>query len=149
MKLKLIRDDTRGSTIVEVTVTLPLFLSLTFGLIQAGLLLWTQVGLQHGVEMAARCASVSDAAINAGLDVTKNPTPCYNTNGPAGSNVSTIRKFAAQQSFGLNPPTSSFTVNQSTCGTCSGNLVCVPGYTFNLINYIFSLTLKAKSCYPN
>jgi Flp pilus assembly protein TadG len=143
MKLKLIRDDTRGSTIVEVTVTLPLFLSLTFGLIQAGLLLWTQVGLQHGVEMAARCASVSDAAINAGLDVTKNPTPCYNTNGPATSNVTTLRNYAVNNSYGLTPAPSIFAIS-----TCSGGNLVTASYPFNLINYIFSLTLKAQSCYP-
>jgi Flp pilus assembly protein TadG len=144
MKLKLIRDDTRGGTIVEYTVTMPLFLLLMFGLVQAGLLLWAQVGLQHGVEMAARCASVSDAAINAGLDVTKNPTPCYNTNGSATSNVSTIRKFAAQQSYGLNPPTSIFAVS-----TCSGGNQVSASHKYNLINYIFAPTLTAQSCYPN
>ena len=50
MILKQLRDDTRGAVLVEFTVTVPFFLLLTFGLIQAGLLLWTQSGLQHGVE---------------------------------------------------------------------------------------------------
>ena len=62
MILKQIRDDTRGAALVEFTVTIPFFLLLTFGLIQAGLLLWTQAGLQHGVEEAARCASVNYSA---------------------------------------------------------------------------------------
>ena len=62
MILKRLRDDTWGGTLVEFTVTLPFFLSLMFGLIQAGLLLWTQAGLQHGVEVATRCASVDYSA---------------------------------------------------------------------------------------
>ena len=62
MKPKQIWDDTEGSALVEFTVTLPLFLLLTFGLLQAGLLLYTQAGLQHGVETAARCASVNYSA---------------------------------------------------------------------------------------
>ena len=62
MKLKQMRDDTRGNALVEFTVTFPFFLALMFGLVQAGLLLYTQNGLQHGVEMAARCASVNYAA---------------------------------------------------------------------------------------
>ena len=53
--------------LVEFTVTLPLFLLLTFGMLQAGLLLYTQVGLQHGVEVAARCASVNYSAKQLGL----------------------------------------------------------------------------------
>jgi Flp pilus assembly protein TadG len=39
MKLKQLWEDTRGSSLVEFTVTLPLFLLLMFGLLQAGLLL--------------------------------------------------------------------------------------------------------------
>ena len=50
MKPKQIWDDTRGATLLEFTVTLPFFLLLTFGLIQAAMLLYTQSGLQHGVE---------------------------------------------------------------------------------------------------
>ena len=44
MKPKQIWDDTRGSVLVEFTVTLPLFLLLTFGLLQAGLLLYHSSG---------------------------------------------------------------------------------------------------------
>ena len=62
MILKQLRDDTRGAALVEFTVTVPFFLLLTFGLVQAGLLLWTQAGLQHGVEVATRCASVNYSA---------------------------------------------------------------------------------------
>ena len=53
--------------IVENTITMWVFLLLTMGITQAGLIMWSAVGLEHGVEMAARCASVSDAAIDAGL----------------------------------------------------------------------------------
>ena len=82
MILKLLRDDTRGAALVEFTVTIPFFLLLTFGLIQAGLLLWTQAGLQHGVEVATRCASVNYSANQLGLNtscftdpVSGHPTP--------------------------------------------------------------------------
>ena len=62
MKPKQIWDDTLGSALVEFTVTLPLFLLLTFGLLQAEVAAHTQAGLQHGVEVAARCASVNYSA---------------------------------------------------------------------------------------
>jgi Flp pilus assembly protein TadG len=145
MKLKLIRDDTRGSTLVEFTLTVPIFLSLMFGLVQAGLLLWTQVGLQHGVEMAARCASVNYAANNAGLT-----TSCFSPTAPNAVTTSTVQSYAAKNSYGLNLPASYFhaTLN-TTCSTGgnSGNLVTA-SYPFNLIHYIFSVTLNARSCYP-
>ena len=63
---RIIRDE-QGSVIVENTITMLVFVLLTMGITQAGLIMWSAVGLEHGVEMAARCASVSDAAIDAGL----------------------------------------------------------------------------------
>jgi Flp pilus assembly protein TadG len=96
MKLQHLYRDQDGATVVEYTILVGLLLSLTFGIIQAGLMLWTQVGLQHGVEMAARCASVSDIASNlGGLNLVTNPTPCYTVNGNATANASTVKSFAA------------------------------------------------------
>ena len=90
MKPKQIWDDTRGSALVEFTVTLPLFLLLMFGILQAGLLLYTQAGLQHGVEVAARCASVNYSANQIGLNQS-----CFTVGGvPTPSTViATIRQL--------------------------------------------------------
>jgi Flp pilus assembly protein TadG len=148
MKLKLIRDDTQGSTLVEFTLTLPIFLLLMFGIVQAGLLLWTQVGLQHGVEMAARCASVNYAANQAGL--TKS---CFSPTAPSAVTQSIVQSYAAKNSYGLNLPASIFTVaplNTAKCGSNTGNKVTAT-YQFNLIHYVFRtffMTLSAQSCYP-
>ncbi len=65
--------DERGGVIVENVITMWVFLLLTLGITQAGLIMWSAVGIQHGVQMAARCASVSDAAIVAGLNPATNP----------------------------------------------------------------------------
>src|SRR5437660_4255970 len=102
MIVKLIRDDTRGSSLVEFTVTIPLFLSLMFGLVQAGLLLFTSSGLQHGVERAARCASVNYSAKQLGLTQS-----CFAV-APTDVTNSTIQQYAAQSSWGLVPSSSSF-----------------------------------------
>jgi len=51
--------DTQGAVLVEVSITISLFLALTFGVIQVGFLMWILSALQHGAEMAARCASAS------------------------------------------------------------------------------------------
>ena len=63
MKLKLIRNDTQGSVLVEAAITFPLSILLVFGIVLGSLAMWIEIGLRHGVEMAARCASVNDAAI--------------------------------------------------------------------------------------
>ena len=163
MKLKQIRDDTRGSALIEFTVTIPFFLVLTFGLVQAGLLLYTQNGLQHGVEMAARCASVNYSANQIGLNTSclTDPTSGVPTPSTVVGNTTYIQQYAAQNSWGI-VPSSGFTVNAPTtaggtgqCGTDSfGN--SIPGYVvsvshlYNLIHYlsIFSITLTATSCFP-
>jgi Flp pilus assembly protein TadG len=152
MTLKQIRDDTRGATIIEFTVTFPLFLLLMFGLVQAGLLLFTLAGLQHGVERAARCASVNYSANQIGLSQS-----CFAV-APSAVINSTIAQYAADNSWGIVPSSSDFNVNPPAtkggtgkCGTNSGD---PPGYVvsvshqYNLINYIFSRRLTAQACFP-
>ncbi len=150
--------DTRGGVLVEAAVTMSLLLALTFGVIQVGYLMWIQSALQHGVEMAARCASASDAAIAAQNGAVI--TACYtNSNTPGASNNQTgVEQYASQQSYGLNPPTSTFThpapAGPTWCDVndvVSGNQVSA-SYTFSFMtSYFFkqaSLTLTAQSCYP-
>jgi Flp pilus assembly protein TadG len=148
MNLKRICHDEHGATLVEATITMPLFLSLTFGVLQAGLLLWTQAGLQHGVDMAARCATVNDAAITAGASTSL----CFRETAPGSVTKATIQNYAATNSWGINPAASIFVVKTYKddawqCSGVNGNQVSV-SYTFNLINYMISLNLSAQSCYP-
>src|SRR5207244_2198730 len=88
-------QDQAGSSAVEFGLTAPAFFAMIAGVIGSGLLLWTQLGLQHGAEMAARCASV-------------NTTVC--------GSASAIQSYAVQESFGLNPPASAFTFTTAACG---------------------------------
>jgi TadE-like protein len=117
--------DERGTTILEFALTVPVFFALLFGIIGSGLLLWMQLGLQHGAEMAARCATV-------------NANIC--------GSVSSIQSYAAGQAYGLNPSPSVFSVTTQACG----NQVSA-SYTFQFITSyvgIPSLTLSAQSCFP-
>jgi Flp pilus assembly protein TadG len=154
MKLRELWDDTRGSALVEFTVTLPLFLLLTFGLLQAGLLLYTQAGLQHGVEVAARCASVNYSASQLNLSQS-----CFIVSGsaiaPNSVTATNIKQYAQQNSWGVNPATATLnnfrvtggSPNTNTCGTTPGFLVTAT-YQYNIINYLFHPTLTAQSCFP-
>jgi TadE-like protein len=131
MRLREIRRDARGASAVEFGLTGPIFFAVLIGLIEAGLLLWAQVGLQHGVGMAARYASVTAAANT--LMVPPQPPP----------STSSIQTYAAQQSFGLNPPASNFTVSTPLCG-----YQVSASYPFPFTAYIGNLTLSAQSCFP-
>ncbi len=139
--------DERGGAIVENTITMWVFLLFTLGITQAGLIMWSIVGLQHGVEMAARCASVSDAAIAAGLDPATTPTPCYSTDtSGAANNKSTVESYAANNSWGVGVPLSTF--QPPGAGSCASpsSLVSAP-YRLSLMNFLFSVNVTLQSCY--
>ena len=98
---------------------------LAVGMTEAGVILWTQLGLQHGVEMAARCSSV-------------NTTLC--------GSPSAIQNYAAERSLGVNPPASTFTVNSPACG-----IQVSANYTYQFVSTYFgapSIVLTAQSCVP-
>ncbi len=125
MKLTTIWRDNRAASALEFALTAPVFILFIFGIIEFGLLFWTQIGLQHGTEMAARCASV-------------NPTLC-----PASS---AIAGYAAQQAFGLDLPSQTFTYSTPACGNqVSAN------YTFQFpqVLNLSPLTLTAQACFPS
>lgn len=117
--------DASGATAIEFAFTAPLFLGLVGGIIEVGLLLFTQVALQHGAESAARCGSV-------------NTTLC--------ATISQIQSYAAAQSFGLSVPASAFTVTAPACGTQVQASTVFPFVFSNL--GMPSLTLTASSCFP-
>jgi Flp pilus assembly protein TadG len=117
--------DKKGAAAIEFAFTAPVFFAFVGGLIQVGLLLYTQIALQHGVESAARCASV-------------NTTTCGST--------SQIQSYAAAQSYGISVPASAFTVSAASCGTqvqASSSF----GFIFSYFGTP-SLTLTASSCFP-
>ena len=126
MKLVRICHDQQGASAVEFALIAPVFFLFIFGIIAFGIMFWTQVGLQHGAEMAARCASI-------------NNTLCPN------NNPSAITNYAMQQALGLSLPSSTFTYSTPTCG----NQVSA-SYTFQFpgILNLSPLTLTAQACFP-
>jgi Flp pilus assembly protein TadG len=119
--------DQRGASALEFGLTAPVFFMFIFGVIEVGLLFWTQIGLQHGAEMAARCASV-------------NTVLCPNGNPVA------ITSYASQQTLGLGLPASTFSYSKPACG----NQVAA-SYTFQFpdILHVGPLTLTAQACFPS
>ena len=125
MKLVRLLHDIRGISAVEFALTAPVFFVLLFGIIDGCLMVWTQIGLQHGAEAAARCASI-------------NTTLCGTT--------ATIQNYAAQNALGLTVTPTTFSVSAPACG----NQVSA-SYTFGFVSGYFgaaSMTLNAQSCFP-
>ncbi len=154
MNLRLLLDDERGGVLVEAAITMALFIGLTFGVVEAGLVMWTLTGLQHGVEIAARCMTV----VGASCTVNGTTYTCSTTsNGSPVVNVTNTQQCAAYYSYGVNPPSNIFTVRTPTstpAPACGGNQVSAsytPPYLSILSSYFFknaSVTLQAQSCYP-
>jgi Flp pilus assembly protein TadG len=159
MIVTLLRDDMRGGALIEFTVALPFFMLLMFGLIQAGLILWTQAGLQHGVEVATRCASVNYSANRLGAPVNAVPS-CFGIAPNTPVTTRNIQDYALANSFGLVTDYSTFTVtltapvSATNCNLDSSGNPAYPGYVitasqdYHLLSYIFSVTLKAGSYFP-
>ena len=125
MRLARLLPDRRGASAVEFGLTAPAFFMLLAGIVDCGMLLWTQLGLQHGTEMAARCASVNSALCG---------------------DVGSIQTYAAQQTYGLNPPSSTFSVAVTACGN---QVSATYGYQFMASYFgVPALTLNAQSCFP-
>lgn len=127
MKLATIWRDNRGTSALEFALTAPAFFLFIFGIIEFGLLFWTQIGLQHGAEMAARCASINTALCPA-------------------ANSSTITSYAAQQAFGLTLPAQTFTYSTPACGN---QVSATYAFEFPQILNLSPLTLTAQACFPS
>ncbi|WFU43278.1 pilus assembly protein [Bradyrhizobium sp. CB82] len=117
--------DNRAASALEFALTAPVFFLFIFGIIEFGLLFWTQLGLQHGTEMAARCATV-------------NPTLCPSSDAIAG--------YAAQQAFGLSLPAQTFTYSTPTCGN---QVSASYAFQFPQVLNLSPLTLTAQACFPS
>ena len=125
MNLRGFLNHVGGATAVEFALTAPVFFAIIFGLIDAALMLWTQLGLQHATELAARCASV-------------NRTIC--------PDATSIKNYAAGQVFGLTVPSSVFTASQVACGnrvSASFGFGVIGGYYGTPV-----ITLTAAACFP-
>lgn len=125
MKLTALWRDSRGASALEFALTAPAFFLFIFGIIECGLLFWTQLGIQHGSEMAARCATV-------------NHTLCSSSN--------TTTSYAAQQAFGLTLPADTFSFSTAACGN---QVSASYSFAFPEILHLSPMTLTARSCFPS
>jgi len=115
-----------GLAAIEYAIVLPVFLTLVFGTIELGRLMWYQVALQRATAVAARCGGLVNSA-------------CTTT--------AQIQTLAASSGPGLTLTTSMFAVDRAkACGVqVTGTL------TFRFILRYLQLpdvTLSSTSCHP-
>jgi Flp pilus assembly protein TadG len=115
----------RGASTVELAIIATALLGLIFGIINIGMVLWTQGSLYYAVQAAARCAAV-------------NSTTC--------GSATAIQTYALNQYSGQSLGTNPFTYSATGCGH-----TVTASYTYSLSIPLFptySLPLSATSCYP-
>jgi len=122
--MSFLRDE-RATSAVEFSLVAPLFGLFMAGVAQVGIWVWTSTALQHGAELAARCA-------------TFNPTTC--------ADAASITNYAVAQSYGLRVTTAAFAYTQPSCG----NQVSASLQTANFLSIIGApaMTATALACYP-
>lgn len=116
----------RGVSAVETALVLTLFFGLLFGVVNLGMVMWTQASLHFAVKAVARCASVDTATC---------------------PSASTVQSYALNAYLGrplgdANP----FSYSATGCGhTVSASytyLLSIPFYGS------YSLPLSATACFP-
>lgn len=118
--------EDNGTTAVEFAMTAPLFFLIVLGAVQVGFWLFQGFGLQHAVEMAARCASI-------------NTTLCGTPHA--------VQTYAAGQASELGVSASVFSVSQPSCGNQVSASLELPTFAPGL--GMPSVTWHAQSCFPN
>lgn len=121
--LERLHFDVRGSTAVELALTMPVLASMLLGAVWAGSLAFTANSLTHAVQKAARCAAV---------------------NGVLCSTASDVEAFAAAQYAGANI---SPVFTSSTLG-CGHTVTAQATFNVDVVPGIPSVPLSASACYP-
>ncbi|MFC3173390.1 TadE/TadG family type IV pilus assembly protein [Novosphingobium bradum] len=117
--------DTRGSSVVEAALVMPVLLFMVLGAIDAGRVLWVRNTLQYAVESAARCAAIDSNS-------------CATT--------SAIQSHAAAMATGLGVAASAFTVSSPGCGEMVAVTYTYTGGISSAIN--FQPTFTVSACHP-
>jgi Flp pilus assembly protein TadG len=128
--------STAGTVALEYGLTVPFFLLMLFGGMDAGRAVWTYTTLQRSVEAAARCGAVNTTVCNS-------PTA--------------IAARAVAEAWGLTLSPGTFTVTYPTCGASPGLRVTARYNLTLLIPWIDghrpggqsgTVTINVSACYP-
>ena len=115
-----------GSSTVELAIILSVFLSMLFGIVNTGIVLWTMASLHYAAETSARCAAVGS-------------TGC--------TDASSIKSYALDHYFGVSlGGTNPFSYSATGCGH-----TVTASYTYSLVIPMvgtYPLSLSTTACSP-
>ena len=118
----------QGVSAVEMAVVLPIFFIFLLGIVNFGLLLWTQASLSYAVQSAARCAAIG-------------PPDC--------GSPESVKTYAMNKYFGQSLGTDLFEYNSPGSG-CGHTVSTVDGliYKMTIPFYDLQIGLSATACFP-
>jgi Flp pilus assembly protein TadG len=124
-----LRRDRIGSAAIETALVLPIMLTLFFGIIEVGHLLWTVSTLNMVVQDSARCVSVSNVPPGSTLCDTQTH----------------MQSYAVARSWGMTIPAGTYTLTTPACG-----YQVAASYPYKpVVSYIpLTMTLSASACFP-
>ena len=139
--LQLLGNSRKAAASVEFALLLVPFLVLTFGVLEVGMLMWTDEALQETAAVGARCMGVlaSSCASNGSYSST--------------NSLSYVQGVAG--GWHVTLPGSAVTLDASaTCGGVAGFSQVTINYTFQsalpgLLSSLASIPLTAEACFPN
>lgn len=118
---------TRGVAAIEFVLVFPVFLTLVFGIIETGRLMWQQVSMQRGVAIAARCGALGTSGCVSDSEIKAKAVSASALSGLALANIGTPDRLAS----------------------CGLKVTATRQFNFILrVRYIPPITLTAQACHP-
>jgi Flp pilus assembly protein TadG len=144
LRIKNCRENERGSTLVEFSIGVTVFLTAMFGVMEFGRALWTHNALTDAARRGARYAtmhSTADAAAVKNVVVYGDPA---GGGQPMLVNLSTANVNVNYNNFGLNDGT----VSVSITGYQFQFVVPIIGTTITMPSYTTTLTAESAGYVP-
>lgn len=115
-----------GVAAIEFVLVFPVFLTLVFGIIETGRLMWQQVSLQRGVAIAARCGALGTTGCVSDLDIRNKAVNASALSGVVIANIA---------------------INRTA--SCGVEVTATRQFTFILrMQFISPISLTAQACHP-
>ena len=144
LRIKNCRENERGSTLVEFSIGVTVFLTAMFGVLEFGRALWVHNALTDAARRGARYATMhSPADVNGVKNVVVYGDPS-GSGQPMLSNLSTANVNVSYNNFGLNDGTVSVSITNYQFQF----VIPIVGTTITMPSYTTTLTAESAGYIP-
>jgi Flp pilus assembly protein TadG len=144
LRIKTCRENERGSTLVEFSIGVTVFLTAMFGVLEFGRALWVHNALTDAARRGARYATMHSAT---NIDQVKNVVVYGDPAGggqPMVTNLSTTNVNVSYNNFGLNDGTVSVSITNYQFQF----VIPIVGTTITMPSYTTTLTAESAGYVP-